>query len=273
MTQNETKNLLARFAAWNLMLLLSLILHLESPFASNITYAYDGAGRLTKVDYGNGTSIQYTYDKAGNLLSSVVSGGGPPPVTMYDLTITKAGTDSGTVTSSPSGINCGSICSASFKSGASVTLKAKADPGSTFKGWSGACTGTSCKVKMGSNLTVTATFVLPDLRGEWSGVAVKQTKTNYEVSGKLTVFSDEGKAASVSAKVYLSDDNIYDQSDSLLGTVSIGTINANSSKAKALKYKVTANPSGKYLIAVIDPDSKVPESNKDNNVPVIQIQP
>jgi len=240
--------------------------------ASNITYTYDGAGRLTKVDYGNGTSIQYTYDKAGNLLSSVVSGGGPPPVTMYDLTITKTGTGSGTVTSSPSGINCGSTCSASFKSGASVTLKVKADPGSTFKGWSGACTGTSCRVKMDSDQTVTATFVLPDLRGEWSSVAVKQTKTNYEVSGKLTVFSDEGKAASVSAKVYLSDDGAYDESDTFLGSVSIGTINPNSSKAKALKYKVTPNPSGKYLIAVIDPDSKVPESNNDNNVAASQLE-
>jgi YD repeat-containing protein len=184
----------------------------------------------------------------------------------YTLTVTKSGTGSGTITSSPSGVDCGSACSAGFKSGASVTLKVKADAGSTFTGWSGACTGASCKVKIVSNLTVTATFVLPDLRGEWSGVSVKQNRTNYEISGKLTVFSDDGKAASVSAKVYLSDDDNYDASDTLLGSVSIGTINANSSKAKALKYKVTANPSSKYLIAVIDPDGKVPESNENNNV-------
>ena len=184
----------------------------------------------------------------------------------YTLTVTKSGTGSGTITSSPSGVDCGSTCSASFKSGASVTLKVKADTGSTFTGWSGACTGKSCKVKMASNLTVTATFVLPDLRGEWSGVSVKQNKTNYEISGKLAVFSDDGKAASVSAKVYLSDDSAYDQSDTLLGSASIGTINANSSKVKALKYKATTNPSAKYLIAVIDPDGKVTESNENNNV-------
>jgi len=35
--------------------------------AADIGYTYDSAGRLTKVDYGNGASITYTYDKAGNL--------------------------------------------------------------------------------------------------------------------------------------------------------------------------------------------------------------
>jgi uncharacterized protein (TIGR03437 family) len=36
------------------------------------TYSYDAANRLTKVDYGNGQTITYTYDKAGNLLSRVI---------------------------------------------------------------------------------------------------------------------------------------------------------------------------------------------------------
>lgn len=37
--------------------------------AANVSYSYDAVGRLIKADYGNGTSITYTYDKAGNLLS------------------------------------------------------------------------------------------------------------------------------------------------------------------------------------------------------------
>jgi len=32
-------------------------------------YSYDAAGRLTKVDYGGGKTLTYTYDSAGNLLS------------------------------------------------------------------------------------------------------------------------------------------------------------------------------------------------------------
>ncbi len=40
--------------------------------AANVTYTYDGAGRLTSVSYGTGTAITYIYDKAGNLLSRSV---------------------------------------------------------------------------------------------------------------------------------------------------------------------------------------------------------
>jgi hypothetical protein len=75
------------------------------------------------------------------------------------LTVTKAGTGSGTVMSSPSGINCGSTCGASYSSGTSVTLTAAAASGSTFAGWSGACSGTgTCTVSMTAARSVTAAF-------------------------------------------------------------------------------------------------------------------
>ena len=38
-----------------------------------VTYAYDDAGRLLTVDYGNGAAITYSYDKAGNLISKTVT--------------------------------------------------------------------------------------------------------------------------------------------------------------------------------------------------------
>ncbi len=40
-----------------------------------VNYSYDAAGRLAKVDYGNGKSIAYTYDNAGNLLSRTLASG------------------------------------------------------------------------------------------------------------------------------------------------------------------------------------------------------
>ncbi len=77
----------------------------------------------------------------------------------YTLTVSKAGTGNGTVTSSPAGISCGSDCSESYTSGTSVTLTASAASGSTFTGWSGVCSGTStCTVSMSAAKTVTATF-------------------------------------------------------------------------------------------------------------------
>jgi hypothetical protein len=75
------------------------------------------------------------------------------------LTVTKAGSGSGTVTSSPAGIDCGSTCSADFTSGQVVTLTATADAGSTFTGWGGDCTGSGpCVVTMDQDRAVTATF-------------------------------------------------------------------------------------------------------------------
>jgi len=76
------------------------------------------------------------------------------------LTVTPAGSGSGTVTSSPGGIDCGSTCSASFDEGTMVTLTATPSAGSRFAGWSGACSGTdTCTVTMDSDQSVTATFI------------------------------------------------------------------------------------------------------------------
>jgi len=80
-------------------------------------------------------------------------------VSGFGLTVAKSGSGSGTVTSSPAGINCGATCSASFASGASVTLTATPASGSTFAGWSGACSGTgACAVALTAARSVTAAF-------------------------------------------------------------------------------------------------------------------
>jgi len=82
-----------------------------------------------------------------------------PPPNQYALTISKSGTGNGTVTSSPAGINCGSDCSEAYNQGTNVSLTAAPSAGSTFGGWSGACSGTGgCSVTMNSDKTVTATF-------------------------------------------------------------------------------------------------------------------
>jgi hypothetical protein len=72
------------------------------------------------------------------------------------LSITKTG--SGTVTSSPAGINCGGDCSESYTSGTIVSLNATAAAGSVFTGWSGNSDCTDGAVTMNSSKTCTATF-------------------------------------------------------------------------------------------------------------------
>ena len=76
-----------------------------------------------------------------------------------ELTVYKQGTGSGTVTSTPAGIDCGTTCQASFATGTAVTLIATADPTSTFTGWSGDCTGTgTCQITMDRDRWVSPTF-------------------------------------------------------------------------------------------------------------------
>lgn len=73
--------------------------------------------------------------------------------TTYTLSVTTSGTGMGTVTTDPSGT--------AFTAGTLVTLTAAPASGSTFAGWSGACSGTSqtCAISMNSNVSVGASFV------------------------------------------------------------------------------------------------------------------
>ena len=118
------------------------VLHKEATGGDNFAVSWQGPG------------ISQTVIAGASLSPFVPATGGS-----FTLAVTRSGTGSGTVTSSPSGINCGSNCSASYTSGASVTLTPAAASGSTFAGWSGACTGTgACTVSMTAARAVTATF-------------------------------------------------------------------------------------------------------------------
>jgi hypothetical protein len=95
----------------------------------------------------------YSFDDA-----SLVDVDVPGPTSV--LALAHAGAGSGTVSSNPAGIACGATCQTAFATGAAVTLTAVAAPGSTFSGWSGACSGTSttCTVTMSAAMSVTASF-------------------------------------------------------------------------------------------------------------------
>jgi uncharacterized repeat protein (TIGR03803 family) len=88
-------------------------------------------------------------------------------VVQFTLTVARNGTGSGTVTSNPAGVNCGSTCSALFNQGTSVTLTATAESGSSFAGWSGeGCSGNgTCTVSMTVARNVTAMFNVTSVSG------------------------------------------------------------------------------------------------------------
>ena len=112
-----------------------------------ITLRSQGGASQTTIDAAN--EVTATFD-----------------LNQYPLTVSTAGTGSGTITSDPAGIDCaaggGGDCSEPFKYNTVVTLTASAGTGSTFDGWSGACTIASgdCVVTMDAAKAVTATFEL-----------------------------------------------------------------------------------------------------------------
>ena len=109
------------------------------PGKYDMTFSSDGANAYYPY-------VPYTYPHP-------LRGSNP---TQYALSVTSA---NGIVTSNPTGINCGSTCSATYDPATLVTLNAIENSGYTFTGWSGACSGTgTCVVTMDAAKSITANY-------------------------------------------------------------------------------------------------------------------
>jgi len=118
---------------------------------------------------GGDTSVAFGVNAAGQVLGYSSTAGNTEThavvwmaaAARYTVSVTKAGTGGGTVTSDDGTINCGSTCKASIDAGSTVTLTATPDANSTFGGWIGNCRGTSkiCTLQVNAAKTATATFL------------------------------------------------------------------------------------------------------------------
>ena len=118
----------------------------------------DATGLATGVSPGT-TTITAT-DRSGASASTTLTV--RDQVGRVSLSVIRAGAGTGSVSSSPPGISCGTDCSEPYDSGTSVTLTASPASGSTFNGWNGcdAVSGAICTVTMSASRSVTATFDL-----------------------------------------------------------------------------------------------------------------
>jgi len=130
------------------------------------------------------------------------------------LTVSKEGSGSGEVTSSPAGIDCGSICSHKFDLGDEVTLTAEEEPGSVFTGWTGCdseLSETECEVEMSEPRHVTATFAaLPQVLAKQASPVLYDEATlrgEIDPSGLATEYRFE----------YLSEEEYEDNGEAFDG--------------------------------------------------------
>ena len=119
----------------------------------------------------------------------------------YKLTVTKNGTGSGSIVSSPPGISCGSsgssgsICNYNFNAGTAILLGATPSTGNTFGGWGGNCTTTyqngatyMCSIAaLNAPMTISATFGAPNVATVvTTAPATAITNTTATIGGNVT---------------------------------------------------------------------------------------
>lgn len=128
----------------------------SSPFVA----AIDANGLATGG--GNGTTTILASSSDGPHHSDVTGQATLTVGATLPLSVSSAGSGTGTVSSTPAGITCPSTCGALFAPGTSVNLIATADTNSSFSGWTGcdAMSANVCTVVMNDARAVTVTFNL-----------------------------------------------------------------------------------------------------------------
>lgn len=162
--------------------------------------------------FGGSTPVWYpnAADSANAETVTVVAAGENQVLLHYLLpvtvSVTMAGTGSGSVASTPTGMTCsGGSCSGSYPAATWITLQATPADGSLFSGWSGTCSGTgSCTVQANSNASVTATFtaIQPTLTVTLSGTgsgSVTSSPSGISCPGTCAAQFDQNTTVTLAA--------------------------------------------------------------------------
>lgn len=212
------------------------------------------------------TASGFTADFPANSITFFVV----PAAPRYDLTVLKVDTGIGTVTSSPTGINCGMDCTEPYAPATRVTLTATAASDSTFMGWSGGgCSGTStCVVTMDANQTVNAMFNrrLPDF--VVTGITLTPTSpaANTTFTANVTV-TNQGAASGDGKRLTVWSNRTTVQTCGASGgkSVTVGTLANGASKTLTITRLTAGAKGAKMLRAFVDSGCATAESNEGNN--------
>lgn len=188
----------------------------ELDTSGNLTVLYDFTGG---ADGGN-SRAPLLRDSAGNLYGTTYTGGNTngsgygvvfelPATTspVFNIAITFTGSGTGSVTSSPSGINCPTDCISAFPVGTTVTLTATPSGGSTFGVWSGKLPGSpsGCTTTNANVCTVSSTQILdpvfipplPDFTLSASALTPATVSPGTSASSTISATAIEGFSSSI----------------------------------------------------------------------------
>jgi hypothetical protein len=121
-----------------------------TPSAGSIFKGWSGGGCAGTASCTFATNTSVTVTASFSLVTSTT--------TSTPFTVNVGKTGPGTITSSPSGINCGSSCSATYSTGKTVTLTATPNQDFAFIGWRGGCSGSSRTCTVSASTSVSAYF-------------------------------------------------------------------------------------------------------------------
>ncbi len=165
----------------------SLVYSLTSLNADDYVYVHIVSVTSTAAcgTYNNTAQFGSSNAGTGSASDSVSVVGCPPPPAFRTLNVFKGGAGAGTVTSSPSGLTCGPVCTAQFGNATSVTLTETPSSSSKFGGWSGDCSGTAstCVLSMTADHSVTATFAKKPKCKVPKVVGLKLAKAKAKIRG------------------------------------------------------------------------------------------
>lgn len=186
--------------------------------------------------------------------------------TSKTLSIAKAGTNTGTVTSDPDGICCGATCLATHDTGTLVTLSATPDPGLTLSGWSGNPDCADGIVTTDADKTYKVNFtLLLELTRAWSFLQprpVRRGSVSLRAPSSPRTRGQESPPSSVLRFVRSNEGG-----GTLLKAVNTGSIKSGSSKKITSSVTLpSVNASDYSVIAIVDATNALKETNEANNV-------
>jgi hypothetical protein len=123
----------------------------------------------------------------------------------------------------------------------------------------------------GSSMPNSSNTPLPGLTGQWGDITPWCRGASCGVTGTFTAINPSlGPTPRVALRFYLSDDNVLDDGDVLIDDMPVKPLDMNESQVRRLHVVLPANTdaAGRFVIAFVDADDIVAESNEANNIVV-----